>query len=334
MKSKERGMGMVHKKKIAIIVISIILITSIWFLMDNFLNSNNEITATGTIEATSVNITSRLAGPVVGIYFSENENVSKGDLIAEQERNDLYAQRERDALTVTKAEMALTDLLSGAQIEEINSAQSAVNIASEKVKNVEADYQRVKALYDQGGLSKAEFQGYQTQYEVSKNELQSAEAKLSLIKSGARSAQIDMAQTEVERNKALLAASDAVLSDLKLYSPISGTVISKNYEEGEYIQPGASVITVANLEDLWIKIYIPTDDLPKIKLGQNVSFTVSGINTVFQGTVESIGDKGEFTPKTIQTKNERTNVVFQVKIRINSHDGILKPGMPADVIFD
>lgn len=325
---------MVHKKKIVIIVLLIILVVSVWYFKNTFLNTGNEITATGTIESTSVNITSRLAGPVTGIYFSENEDVIKGDLIAEQERNDLHAQRERDALTVTKAEMALTDLLSGAQFEEISSAQSAVNIASEKAKNVERDYLRVKSLYDEGGLSKVEYEKYQTQYEVSKNELESAKAKLNLIKSGARSAQIAMAETEIERSKAVLSASDAMLSDLKLYSPISGTVISKNYEVGEYIQPGASIITVANLKDLWIKVYIPTDDLPKIKLGQKVTFTVSGIDTIFNGTVESIADEGEFTPKTIQTKNERTNVVFQIKIKINSNQGILKPGMPADVVFN
>jgi len=325
---------MVHKKKIVIIVLLIILAISVWYFKNTFLSTGNEITATGTIEATSVNITSRLAGPVTKIYFSENEDVIKGDLIAEQERNDLYAQRESDALTVVKAEMALSDLLSGAQIEEINSAQSAVNIASEKAKNVKGDYLRVKSLYDKGGLSKAEFEKYQSQYEVSKNELKSAKAKLSLIKSGARSAQIDIAETEIERSKAVLSATDAMLSDLKLYSPISGTVISKNYEVGEYVQPGASIITVANLQDLWIKVYIPTDDLPRIKLGQKVSFTVSGIDTVFNGTVQSIADEGEFTPKTIQTKNERTNIVFQIKIKINSNEGILKPGMPADVVFN
>ncbi len=321
------------KKKAVILVLIILVFACIWLFNDKLLERRNEITATGTIEATSVNITTRLSGPLIKIYFHENSKIAKGDLVAEQERNDLSAQRERDALALTKAETALRDLLSGAQAEEIDSAQSAVNIALEKVETAEADYLRIKALYEQGGCSKAEFEKYEEQYEVSKNELQSAESNLSLVKKGARNAQIDIARAEVERCKAILTASDAVLSDLKLYSPISGTVITKNYETGEYVQPGAPVLTVANLEDLWIKVYVPTDDLPKIKLGQKVIFTVSGIDTVFDGTVKKIADTGEFTPKTIQTKKERTNIVFQVEIETDSHNGILKPGMPADVVF-
>jgi HlyD family secretion protein len=96
---------------------------------------------------------------------------------------------------------------------------------------------------------------------------------------------------------------------------------------------GAVLATVANLNKLWVKVYIPTDDLPVIKLGQKVHFTVSGDNHQYTGTVINIASKGEFTPKTIQTKKERTNVVFAVKIGINNENGVLKPGMPADVVF-
>jgi HlyD family secretion protein len=90
---------------------------------------------------------------------------------------------------------------------------------------------------------------------------------------------------------------------------------------------------LSDLENLWIKVYIPTDDLPSVKLGQKVSFSVSGVSQSFEGTVREIATEGEFTPKTIQTKKERTNIVFGVKISISSVDGILKPGMPADVTF-
>ncbi|MGI5922288.1 MAG: HlyD family efflux transporter periplasmic adaptor subunit, partial [Syntrophomonadaceae bacterium] len=80
--------------------------------------------------------------------------------------------------------------------------------------------------------------------------------------------------------------------------------------------------------------YIPTDDLPAIKMGQKVRFTVSGDKTQYTGTVTYIASQGEFTPKTIQTKKERANVVFAVKIAVNNQDGVLKPGMPADIVFN
>lgn len=124
-----------------------------------------------------------------------------------------------------------------------------------------------------------------------------------------------------------------MLEDLKIYSPLNGVILTKNFEEGEFVQIGAALATIADLNDLWIKVYISTDDLPKIKLGQPVTFTVSGESTIFEGIVSEISSRGEFTPKTIQTKEERTNIVFGVKIIINNGQGILKPGMPADVVF-
>ena len=129
----------------------------------------------------------------------------------------------------------------------------------------------------------------------------------------------------------MLKATEAMISDLQIRCPMTGTVVQKNYEPGEYVMPGASVLTVADLQNLWIKVYIPTDDLPAVKLNQKVKFTVSGDSRTFTGTVSEIASKGEFTPKTIQTKKERTNVVFGVKIRVDDADGLLKPGMPADV---
>jgi len=85
---------------------------------------------------------------------------------------------------------------------------------------------------------------------------------------------------------------------------------------------------------MWIKVYLPTGDLTKIKLGQKVYFTVTGSNEKYEGTIEEIATQGEFTPKTIQTKQERANIVYGVKIRINNLQGTLKPGMPADVVFE
>ena len=109
-------------------------------------------------------------------------------------------------------------------------------------------------------------------------------------------------------------------------------MISKNYEEGEFVTAGATLATLADLDQLWIKVYIPTDELPRIKLGQGVDISVSGYREIFPGVVREISSRGEFTPKSIQTKKERANVVFPVKIDIKSNpDGTLKPGMPADV---
>ena len=178
-----------------------------------------------------------------------------------------------------------------------------------------------------------ELEKIRTAVTVQENMVKAAEARLKLLEAGSRSQEIEAMRLEVERNRAVLNSTEAMLSDLKIYAPISGVIQSRNYEPGEYVPQGASVATLVDIDHLWIKVYIPSDELPRIRLGQEVLCTVSGYQKGFKGKVVSIASRGEFTPKTIQTKQERANVVFGVRIELEGGPGVLKPGMPADVRF-
>lgn len=325
---------MEKKKKIVAGAVALILLSGCYWVWETyFRGGQEEIQATGTIEATNVNLTAKQAGTITGLTIKAGDTVQKDQLLAELIRNDLVAQRERDQLGVLKAEASLADLQSGARTQEIKEAEANVSIAKANLDRATDDLARLETLVQAGAISQADYDQAQKSWEVTRSQLQAAESRLNLVRAGSRADAIAAAQAEVERNKAVLKSTEAMLEDLKIISPIDGTVLSKNYESGEYVPAGANVATVVNLDDLWIKVYIPTDDLPSIALGQTVAFTVSGADRTFEGKVEEIATKGEYTPKTIQTKKERTNVVFGVKIRISSEGGILKPGMPADVVF-
>lgn len=325
---------MAKKKAVALVMVALLLgAGSYWIHNRYFTTENTVIQAAGTIEATSVDLNSRMAGTIEKLTVKSGETVKKGQLVARLARNDLKAQRERDALGVLKAEASLADLTSGAREQEKNEAAAHADIARANFARASNDFNRAESLLREGAISQAEFEKLETALEQGKNQLKAAESKLSLLEAGSRPQLINAARAEVERSRAILKSTEAMLEDLNIYAPIDGVVLTRNYEEGEFIQMGASVATLANLGDLWINLYIPTDDLPHIKLGQKVNFTVSGTNTVFAGVVEEIASKGEYTPKTIQTKKERTNVVFAVKIGIKNEGGVLKPGMPADVAF-
>ncbi|NLW23635.1 MAG: HlyD family efflux transporter periplasmic adaptor subunit [Clostridia bacterium] len=312
----------------------LIIFTGAFWFWQTYLKEEHElIQATGTIEATSVNLSAKLAGTIEVLSIEQGELVKKGDLVAELRRNDLIAQRERDELSVAKAQANLADLLSGAREQEIRAALAGINVVKTKLEQAEAELKRIEALFKEGALTEVEYEKAQTNVEIINNELMALEAQYELLTAGSRTEVIKAAQVEVERTQAILKATEAILEDLKVYAPLDGAVLTKNYELGEYVTPGAVLATIANLDDLWIKVYIPTDDLPKIFLGQKVTFTVSGSPKIFEGVVQEIATKGEFTPRTIQTKKERTNVVFAVKIGIKNGEGILKPGMPADVVF-
>lgn len=321
------------KRAAAVLVVLLLAVSSYWAYHEYFVQDTSTIQATGTIEATTVELNSKMQGSIKTLAVEAGDTVAREQLIAELSRSDLVAQRERDALGVSKAEAQLADLISGAREQEKNEAAANVNIAKANFEMISKDFVRAETLYQEGAIPQAEFENIRSQMELNKNQLGAVEARLSLLDAGNRPQLINAARAELERSKAVLKATDAMLKDLKIYSPIDGVVLSKNYQEGEFVQMGASLATVANLEDLWIKVYIPTDDLPHIKLDKKVHFTVSGVDTVFDGVVEEINSEGEFTPKTIQTKKERTNVVFGVKIGINNEAGVLKPGMPADVTF-
>lgn len=326
---------MERRKLIAAVLVLLFLSGGFYWVYPRFFaHATPVIQATGTIEATSVELTAKTAGTIKMLKIKEGDTVTRGQLVAEISRNDLVAQRERDAMALLKAEDQLNDLLSGARAQERDAAAAEVSTAEANFEKASKDLERRQFLFEQGAVSQDELDRYKTNLEVARNQLRAAQARLSLLEAGSRPEAIAAARAEVERSRAVLKATDAMLQDLKIYSPITGVVVTKNYQEGEFVQMGTSVATVANLSDLWIKVYVATDELPAVKLGQKVHFTVSGDPTVFEGTVDWISSRGEYTPKTIQTKQERANVVFAVKIGIKNENGRLKPGMPADVTFD
>jgi len=323
-----------QKPIIILVVLGLVTYASYWAYNNYFNVDSGLIQASGTIEAKNVELNARISGTLMNLNCNEGDPVQKDTLLADLSRNDLLAQRERDALGVVALEAKLDDLLSGARSEEIKEAAANVSIAAASLQQADFDLERAEKLSAAGALSEVELQKLQFNQDNLSKQLEAAQARLSLLQAGNRPGVIAAASAELERSRAVLKATDALLADLQIYSPIDGVITSKNYEQGEYVQMGAALAQITDLNDLWIKVYIPTNDLPWIKLGQNASVSVSGCDQVFSGTVVYIASQGEFTPKTIQTKKERTNVVYAVKVEVANADGLLKPGMPADVVFD
>ena len=323
-----------RKKTIGIVMALILLGTASYYYYLHYYQDNDQLLqASGTIEATTVEVCARLNGNLQNLLVSEGMKVEKGQLLAELSRSDLLSQRERDALGVQVAQARYNDLVSGFRNEEIKEATSNLGLAQANLEQAIIDLNRAEQLFNAGALSQEKLDAAQLYKTTREKQVEVAKSRLQLLESGNRPQVVAGAAAEVERSKAILKTTEAMLEDLKIFSPLNGTISSKNYENGEYIPTGASLLSVVDLNHLWIKVYIPTDDLPRVKLNQTVEVSVSGSPRVFTGKVTYIASRGEFTPKTIQTKKERANVVFAVKVAVKNQDGILKPGMPADVIF-
>lgn len=324
-----------RNKKIPGILIACLLIFIVIYAVGRWVlpSEDTALQASGTIEATSVDIKARLYGTLIEIPVSEGSTVKKGQLLVKMNRSDLLAQEQRDQQGVLAAQAQLQDLLAGSRTEEIKAAAAAVEIASTNLEKASSDLLRSQQLLAAGAISSEEYESLETAHKNLASQLEAAQAQLSLLEAGARPQQITLATAEVERSKAVLQATRAALLDLELLSPVEGILSEKNYEPGEFVQAGALLATVTDMSHPWVKVYIPTDDLPGVKLGQKATVTVSGSEQIFTGEVVYIASRGEYTPKTIQTKKERTNVVYAVKVAVENPEGILKPGMPADVVF-
>lgn len=322
------------KKKIALVVILLIMLVSIgwyYFCYDKV----EKLTATGTIEVTKYDVTPRLAGYIRNLDLEEGDTLNLGDFVCEIEREDLRAQNIGDWQAVKEAQAKLQDLKDGARKQEIAMAENSLQKAQVIFDKARTDLKRNKELYDVGGISKQTLDDMQKAVDVAEKELYIAKENYDLVLAGTRQKQIEAQQQQVEKLIAQANANESILADTKVYSPITGVILNKNFENNEYINQGQAILTIADLTDSWVIVYIDIVDLGKVYLQQKVKIQVDAYpQEVFQGQVININDEAEFTPRETLTKDERSNKVFAVKIKIFNENNRLKAGMIADVIFD
>ncbi|MCE5286102.1 MAG: efflux RND transporter periplasmic adaptor subunit [Pelosinus sp.] len=292
------------------------------------------ITATGTIEVTRADISAKVGGYITNLAIKEGDSVKIGQVMLSVARPDLKAQLLRDEVALTKAEVQLRDLEKGSRSQEINQASAAVASAKAVFQKAQSDLTRYQALYEQGAISAQQMAAAESAYGVADSSLSAANAQLALLVEGNRPDIIEAQRLEAQRSKAIVEASRTQVADTVIVSPLNGLVLTKNFEEGEYVNPGSPIATIGNMNDCWVKIYVASTELGKISVGQQTSVMVDSFpGKVFVGTIKEISQNAEFTPRQSITKQERANLVFAVKVQIDNEDGALKPGMPADVVI-
>ena len=208
------------------------------------------------------------------------------------------------------AQQAYDALLNTDAADRVLKARAAVSVARER---------HEVALDNLGKLQTGE---YSSQVKIASLSLEQA-------KNG-----LQQAQGAVNQAEANLALLDTQLKKLTVYAPIDGVILTRNVEPGEFVQPGASAVTMADLAELTITVYVPEDHYGEISLGQGATVTVDSFpNETFAATVSSISDQAEFTPRNVQTVQGRSATVYAVKLKVSDPGSKLKLGMPADVVF-
>lgn len=320
-----------------------------WYFKPGNSAPRTELVLTGNVEVTESMIGFRIPGRMVGRFKEEGEEVRTGELLARLDDGDQKLAVELAESELATAKATLGDLEQGSRAQEIREAEqtlAAARAARQRGRNelslAESDFQRFRKLHAEQVISDREFDVYRTTLDTARDrlrELAAAESRaqhaLSLTREGYRLGQIEQARTRVETARKVLARARQQLTYTELHAPVSGTVLTTAAEPGEYLAAGTPVLTVADLSRVWIRAYVPEPDLVHVTRGRQVKVIMDGLpDASFTGTVGFINDEAEFTPKTVQTPEERIKLVYRIKVSLANPDRILKAGMPAEVHID
>jgi len=280
----------------------------------------------------------------------------------EFQKASLEADTDLRRAEVRAAEARLRDLLAGARRQEIEQARAALDEARTEEQRATADWDRAQRLYKNDDISRAQYDQFQARYQAASAMARQAGERLALVQEGPRPEEIEAARAQLERARAALRLSQAAALDLKrreqeidsrraeldraraqlamtqtqlddsvAVAPIDGVVLSKAAEVGQVVAAGTAILTLGDLEHPWLRAYIGETDLGRVKLGARVRVTTDSFpGKLYWGGVSFIASDAEFTPKQIQTAEERVKLVYRVKIALPNPNHELKSNMPAD----
>ncbi|HXZ38166.1 MAG TPA: efflux RND transporter periplasmic adaptor subunit [Thermodesulfobacteriota bacterium] len=284
-----------------------------------------------------------------------------------QKNIELQDRSTRDEISqaeaaVQAAQARLQQLLAGSRPQEIQAAKAGVDQAESDLVKRKADRERAEKLFKSNFIAAQDLDAAINAHDVAAANLKKARETYALVVEGPRKEEIDAARAQYEQAQAALqlarahrlqlevlrkdlltaqaqvkeastaiAVIDTQIGYTQLLAPLSGVVLVKNAEAGEYVVPGGALVSLGDLERPWLKAFINENDLGRVKLGQKVSVTTDSYpGKIYPGKITFISSEAEFTPKNVQTAKERVKLVYRIKVALENPHGELKPGMPAD----
>lgn len=287
------------------------------------------IAASGHVEATEVRLSSKVAGNVEAIPIQEGDRVTAGQEIARIDTTDA-----RLALAAAVAERVQADAerrlrVAGSRREDVGEGEAQVERARADLRGAQEDLERMEKLLASGSGTDKSRDDARTRRDVAAATLEAAGERLRKLRAGSRPEEIDAAAARVAGADARIAQLQQQIADAVVKSPVDGVVTEKLVEHGELLTRGAGLVVISELARPWLTVYLPEPDLGRIRLGQDAEVaTDSGEHRT--GRVTFVSPQAEFTPKNVQTPDERAKLVYKVKIALENADGLFKPGMPAE----
>jgi HlyD family secretion protein len=296
-------------------------------------DADDVVRASGTVEATDADLGFQSAGRVAAIAVSEGDSVTTGAELARLDTRDLEAALEGVRAQLEGAEARLLELERGARPQEVVTAEAAVRAAVTRAEEARVERDRASTLFAGGATSRQNLDRAESSVRLANAALEQAEEQLALIEEGPRSETVRAQRAVVAQARANVVRAEAAISHAVVSAPFDGIVTLRHREPGEAVTPGAPVLTILAPDDRWVRIYVPEDQMGRVRLGLRAEIVSDTYpDRSYGGEVVFIGSEAEFTPRNVQTAEERTKLVYPVKVRIDGDPGFtLKPGIPVDV---
>ncbi|MGD8331268.1 MAG: efflux RND transporter periplasmic adaptor subunit [Acidobacteriota bacterium] len=290
------------------------------------------IVASGHVDATEVTLSSKIPGTLEWFELEEGDRITQGDEIARIDTVDLRLQLDAAEADRSLADAVLRLRQAGFRNEEIAEASAQVARARADRDAAERDLERFQALLDRGSGTEKTRDDALARAQVAAETVSAAEARLELLRAGSRPEELDEARARLAAADARIAQIEQQIRDASVLSPVSGVVTAKIAEQGELLRPDGPLAVVTDLDNAWLTAYVGNDDLGRIRIGQSAT-VITDDGQEREGRLTFINPVAEFTPKNVQTRDERTKLVYRIKVSLDNHDGLYKMGMPAEAHF-
>ena len=284
----------------------------------------------GTIECTQVQVAPSVAGRILDLPAEEGSGLKKNELVVRLDSKDYELRRAEADAALKLAEAQLALLLAGSRAEDIQRAQEMVREARASAEAAMADFERIRQVFEKKSVTQKQFDDAKAAPERTQAAWEGAKDNLDKIVKGSREEDIRIAEAQVELARTRLAQTEKAIADCTVLSPMDGMVTTRVREEGEWILPGSPVIILSRLDEVWLSLYVPEPQVSQAKIGQAAWVKVDGSPQIFEGVITFVSPEAEFTPRNVQTPEERAKLVYRLKITLKNPDGVFKPGMPAD----
>jgi HlyD family secretion protein len=290
------------------------------------------IVLSGTVDAHEVDLAFQVAGRVTRVLVDEGVSVQAGQIVAEIDPADLRLTAERARAQAASASQALAALNAGARPEELRAARAVLAQMQADQRLADQQIGRTQQLVDQAFVSPDQLDRVRSVAAAAAARVDQATANLALLRAGARKEDLQRAKAEADAALAASRSAERQLGYVGLATPAAGVVSVRLVESGQVVAVGQTVFRVAEMTRPWVRAYLAEADLPRVRLGQHADVRVDGLpGRTFAGRLGFIAPQAEFTPKTVETRALRVDLVYRVTVDVDDPAGMLKIGMPADV---